>query len=110
SMVAFVASLMILFMNWGAIADPMLMLVAAMALAILIGAACGLANGLITTLGKIEPFIATLGTMGIFRGLTTWLSQGGAITLREPELQALYRPAYFGTILGVPVPIVVILV
>jgi ribose transport system permease protein len=110
SMVAFVASIMIIFMNSGAIADPGLMLAAAVVLTMVIGAACGLANGLITTVGKIEPFIATLGTMGIFRGLTTWLSQGGAITLREPELQALYRPAYFGYILGVPVPIVVILV
>ncbi|MGB3834643.1 MAG: ATP-binding cassette domain-containing protein [Mesorhizobium sp.] len=78
-------------------------------LAILLGAACGLANGLITTLGGIEPFIATLGTMGIFRGLTTWLSQGGAITLRSSEIQSLYRPAYFGSVLGVPVPIIVIL-
>ncbi|TCU15870.1 ABC transporter permease [Rhizobium sullae] len=109
SMVAFVASLMILFMNSGAIADPALMLTAAVVLTIVIGASCGLANGLITTVGKIEPFIATLGTMGVYRGLTTWLSQGGAITLREPELQTLYRPAYFGSILGVPVPIAVIL-
>ncbi|KQV35017.1 MULTISPECIES: ABC transporter permease [unclassified Rhizobium] len=109
SMVAFVASLMILFMNSGVIADPALMLTAAIAFTIVAGAACGLANGLITTVGKIEPFIATLGTMGIYRGLTTWLSQGGAITLREPALQEMYRPAYFGYILGVPVPIVVIL-
>jgi ribose transport system permease protein len=109
SMVAFVASLMILFMNSGVIADPALMLAAAAALTIVIGAACGLANGLITTLGKIEPFIATLGTMGIYRGLTTWLSQGGAITLREPALQEIYRPAYFGSIFGLPVPILIIL-
>ncbi len=73
------------------------------------GALCGLANGMITTVGKIEPFIATLGTMGIYRGLTTWLSQGGAITLKSPELQELYRPAYFGSILGMPVPIAVVL-
>jgi ribose transport system permease protein len=77
-------------------------------LALLLGAACGLANGLITTMGRIEPFIATLGTMGIFRGLTTWLSQGGAITLRSSEIQSLYRPAYFGSVLGVPVPVIVI--
>ena len=109
AMVAFIASLMILFMNSGAIADPALMLAAAVAFAVAAGAACGLANGLITTVGRIEPFIATLGTMGIYRGLTTWLSQGGAITLREPQLQEMYRPAYFGSILGVPVPIVVIL-
>ncbi|MBB1249822.1 ABC transporter permease [Rhizobium sp. G21] len=110
SMVAFVASLMILFMNSGVIADPALMLVAAAALTVVIGAACGLLNGLITTVGKIEPFIATLGTMGIFRGLTTWLSQGGAITLRSPEQQELYRPVYFGSVFGLPVPILIILV
>ncbi|MBD9559120.1 ABC transporter permease [Ensifer sp. ENS03] len=110
AMVAFIASLMILFMNSGVIADPVLMLLAAILFAIVAGALCGLTNGLITTVGKIEPFIATLGTMGIYRGLTTWLSQGGAITLKEPELQEMYRPAYFGTIAGVPVPIVVILV
>jgi ribose transport system permease protein len=108
SMVAFVASLMIMFMNSGVISSPPAMLLAAMVLAILIGAACGLANGLITTVGRIEPFIATLGTMGIFRGLTTWLSQGGAITLHSSDLQSLYHPAYFGAVLGVPVPIIVI--
>ncbi len=108
AMVAFVASLMILFMNTGAIGDPMLMLVAAMLVALGLGAACGLANGLITTVGKIEPFIATLGTMGIYRGLTTWLSQGGSITVRDRELQQLYRPVYFGDVFGIPIPILVI--
>jgi len=42
-------------------------------------------NGLITTAGSIEPFIATLGAMGIYRGLRTWLSRGGAITLRSTQ-------------------------
>ncbi|KGD99678.1 MULTISPECIES: ABC transporter permease [Rhizobium/Agrobacterium group] len=110
SMVAFVASLMILFMNSGTIADPLFMLITAMLVALALGAACGLFNGLITTIGRIEPFIATLGTMGIYRGLTTWLSQGGAITLRDRELQALYRPVYFGSIAGIPVPIIIIFV
>ncbi|MEJ5899135.1 ABC transporter permease [Ochrobactrum teleogrylli] len=110
AMVAFVASIMILFMNSGVIADPVMMLIAAVMLAVVVGAACGLLNGLITTVGGIEPFIATLGTMGIYRGLTTWLSQGGAITLRNPEIQSLYRPAYFGTVFGVPVPVIAIFV
>lgn len=109
SMVAFVASLMILLMNSGVVADPASMLVLAVVFTLVAGALCGLANGLITTVGKIEPFIATLGTMGVYRGLTTWLSQGGAITLREPQLQSMYRPVYFGSFLGVPIPILVIL-
>ncbi len=108
SMMAFVASLMIMFLNSGAIGDSATMLIAAMALALVLGGLCGLFNGLIVTVGKIEPFIATLGTMGIFRGLTTWLSQGGAITLRSMDIQSLYRPAYFGSLFGVPIPIVVI--
>lgn len=110
AMTAFVASLMILFVNTGVISDPLTLLVTAMGLALVIGATCGLANGLISTLGRIEPFIATLGTMGIFRGLTTWLSQGGAITLRSPDVNALYHPIYYGSLLGVPVPIVFIAV
>ncbi|MBN7806856.1 MULTISPECIES: ABC transporter permease [Agrobacterium] len=109
SMVAFVASLMILLMNSGMVADPLLMLVLAVVFTLVAGSLCGLANGLITTVGKIEPFIATLGTMGVYRGLTTWLSQGGAITVREPQLQTLYRPVYFGSFLGMPIPILVIL-
>ncbi|CDZ58939.1 Ribose transport system permease protein RbsC [Neorhizobium galegae bv. orientalis] len=110
AMLAFVASLMILFLNSGTVAEPALALTAGMALAIAIGAVCGLANGLITTIGRIEPFIATLGTMGIYRGLTTWLSQGGAITVRDRDIMTLYRPVYSGSVVGVPVPIIVIFV
>ncbi|MCX2697540.1 MULTISPECIES: ABC transporter permease [Ochrobactrum] len=110
AMAAFVGSIMILFMNSGVIADPVMMLIAAVLLAVVVGALCGLTNGLITTLGGIEPFIATLGTMGIYRGLTTWLSQGGAITLRNPEIQSLYRPVYFGDVFGVPIPVIAIFV
>ncbi|WP_174803953.1 ABC transporter permease [Martelella limonii] len=110
SMVAFVASLMIMFINTAVISDPYLLIAAAMLLAIAIGMACGLLNGVITTVGGIEPFIVTLGTMGIFRGLTTWLSQGGAITLRDFDVQTAYRPAYFGTVFGIPVPVIAIIV
>src|SRR5581483_6142875 len=36
---------------------------------LVVGALCGLFNGAITVFGKIPPFIVTLGTMQIFRGL-----------------------------------------
>lgn len=110
AMVAFVASLAIMFMNGGSITDPMGMVLAAMLLMVVIGMACGLTNGLITTAGRIEPFIATLGMMGIYRGLTTWLSQGGAITLRNPDVQATYRPVYFDSLFGIPYPVYAIFV
>jgi ribose transport system permease protein len=47
-----------------------------MTVGIAMGALCGLANGLMTTALKINPFIVTLGTMGIFRGLALVISKG----------------------------------
>jgi len=109
SMAALVSGVTILFLNSGAFDSPTLMIVAAMALALGLGSLCGLVNGLTTTLGGIEPFIVTLGTMGIFRSLTTWIAQGGSIVIKSPDLRADYRPVYFGAWFGVPIPVYVIL-
>lgn len=109
SMAAFVAGLTILFLNAGLIDNMPLLIASAMLLSLVVGALCGLFNGLTTTLGKIEPFIVTLGTMGIFRSLVTWLAQGGSITIKNPDVRAAYRPVYFGDIFGLPYPVLVIL-
>jgi len=108
-MAAFVAGLMILFLNSGIIENYTLLIMAAMALSLVVGALCGLFNGLTTTLGKIEPFIVTLGSMGIFRSLVTWLAQGGSITIKNSELRAAYRPIYFGDVFGIPYPVIIII-
>ncbi len=73
------------------------------------GALCGLANGLVITAGRLEAFIVTLGSMGIFRALTTYLAQGGSLSLDPDAMQDLVRPAYFGTVASVPVPVLVTL-
>ena len=109
AMAAFVSGLTILFLNSGLIDNMPLLIVAAMGFALVVGALCGLFNGLTTTLGKIEPFIVTLGTMGIFRSLVTWLAQGGSITIGNPAVRAAYRQVYFGDVYGVPYPVLVIL-
>jgi len=90
-------------------ASPGGILAAGMLVALLLSLVCGLANGLVTTYGRIEPFIVTLGTMGIFRALIIWLAAGGTITMRDSTLRELYRPAYFGSVFGIPVPILVFL-
>ena len=46
------------------------------AVGVLAGMACGAANGAMVTGLKINPFIVTLGTMGIFRGLALIVSNG----------------------------------
>jgi ribose transport system permease protein len=109
AMSAFVAGVMILFMNTGVVDGQIPMLVVAMLLAVGVGALCGLANGVITTAGRIEPFIVTLGTMGIFRALTIYLAEGGSIAMKAPDLRAAYRPVYFGNLFGVPIPVLVII-
>lgn len=108
SMAALVAGATILMLNRLGTAD-MSTLALGMGTALALGALGGLANGLIVTFGRIEPFIVTLGTMGIFRSLVIWLAAGGTITLRNADLRELYRPAYFGTLAGIPIPILVFL-
>jgi ribose transport system permease protein len=41
---------------------------AGMLIGVLMGTLCGFANGAMITFLRINPFIVTLGTMGIFRG------------------------------------------
>ncbi|WP_292632311.1 ABC transporter permease [Mesorhizobium sp.] len=106
SMAAFITGITIMFMNAVAPHAGIWAIPAGMAVAILVGLLCGLANGLIVTVGRIEPFIATLGTMGIFRALITYLTDGGTIPI-DRSLREAYRPVYFGTVAGVPVPILI---
>ena len=106
SMTAFVTGIMIMFMN---AMVPNLggnAIIAGMALVLCVGALCGLFNGLIVTVGKIEPFIVTLGTMGIFRALITFMSDGGNIPL-DRSLREPFRPVYYGNFIGIPIPIIV---
>jgi len=67
----------------------------------LAGLAAGVVNALLTTLLRIPSFIATLGTMGIFRGLTLVITRALPIT----DL-----PKAFGNVsardwLGAPIPV-----
>jgi len=106
SMAALIAGCVILLMNalgeagWSS--TPVVAL--GMAFAVVLGALFGLAHGLLITRGRIEPFIVTLGTLGIFRAYLTYFSNGGAITL-EDNLADAYGPVFYGHFLGVPVPV-----
>ena len=106
SMAALIAGCVILLMNTlGAHGvAPGLAVVIGASGAVLLGSVLGLAHGWLITRGRIEPFIVTLGTLGIFRALLTWLADGGAITL-DNELADAYAPVYYGALLGVPVPV-----
>lgn len=108
SMAAFIAGMMIIIMNAlvNSLGVSVGTILIGMAASVLLGLVAGALNGLAITRGKIEPFIVTLGTLGIFRSLVTYLADGGTLSL-ELGLRGLYRPVYFGTFLGVPYPIYV---
>ncbi len=72
---------------------------------ILIGCAAGLTagvvNALLTTMLRIPSFIATLGTMGIFRGLTLVITRALPVT----DLPPGFGEVSAGDWLGVPIPV-----
>lgn len=111
SMAALIAGSVILTMNALAstVSSPVLIVVLGMGLALLLGAIFGMVHGLLITKGHIEPFIVTLGTLGIFRAYLTYFSNGGAITL-DNDLNDVYSPVYYGSLLGIPIPVWVFLV
>lgn len=60
--------------------------VAAAAAGIAAGLLCGLLSGLLVVAARLPPFIATLGMMGIARGLAQGLTRGNQITMGEAPL------------------------
>jgi ribose transport system permease protein len=112
SMAALIAGAMIMLMNALAGAaqpmGPLATVLLGCGLALLLGGVLGGAHGVLVTRGRIEPFIATLGTLGIFRATLTWLSDGGALTL-DSTVADVYSPVYYQSLLGVPVPVLVFL-
>lgn len=106
SMAALIAGVTILLMNkiaplgW----PPVAVVMTGMATAVLLGALFGFAHGQLITRGRIEPFIVTLGTLGIFRAYLTYFADGGALAL-DNELADVYGPVYYGSLLGIPIPV-----
>ena len=70
---------------------------------ILAGTLCGFANGMLITRLKLAPFIVTLGTMSIFRGISYLMNDG------KPFAVSNYSWLDTGTILGIPSAIVLLI-
>lgn len=67
-------------------------LLAGVAAAIAVGGACGLYNGLLITVLRLPPFIATLGTLGFFRGVSKWIAGSRTISAPTHGLEMLTQP------------------
>ncbi len=66
------------------------------AFSVLIGAAVGLANGLLVTGLSINPLIATLGTMSIARGIALVLTEGFSPSNLPPAFGWIGKASYAG--------------
>ena len=106
SMAAFISGCMILLMNalMSSIESMSVIILLAILASAAIGALAGLINGLLTTKAKIEAFIVTLGTMGIYRSLVTYMADGGTLSLNF-TIGDVYSEVYYGTLLGLPYPV-----
>ncbi|MBN1845924.1 MAG: ABC transporter permease [Sedimentisphaerales bacterium] len=71
---------------------------------LLMGTLCGLFNGVLITKLKLPPFIVTLGSMGIFRGICYVMNDG------QPYNVPSYRYLGSGDVAGIPISIVIFVV
>ncbi|MDG1952820.1 MAG: ABC transporter permease [Gammaproteobacteria bacterium] len=110
SMAAFISGCMILLMNvlFQSINSIIIVICIAVLASITMGLLAGLINGLLTTKAKIEAFIVTLGTMGIYRSLVTFMADGGTLSLSF-TINDVYSNVYYGDFLGIPYPVWVFL-
>ena len=78
----------------------------ALTVALASAAICGLLNGLFVTLGRLPPFIATLGMMSVARGLALIWAEGRPIS----GFTESFRSMATGRPLGIPAPVLITLV
>jgi ribose transport system permease protein len=74
---------------------------------LLVGLLFGLFNGLLVTVIRLPPFIATLGSLSIGRGLMYIITHGVPLTPDTPDVFSILGQGYVGV---VPVPVVIMLV
>lgn len=79
---------------------------AALLVGLLLGFVAGALNGVLITLVKLPPFIATLGTMSVYQGLAYVVTDGKPV-YNVPQPFILMLNSYIG---GVPIVVIVVIV
>jgi len=69
---------------------------------ITVGGIGGFLNGMLITRIKLQPFIVTLGTMSLFRGIALVMNDG------QPYNVPTYRFLGDGTVLGIPISVIIL--
>lgn len=74
--------------------------------AVIVGTLCGTVNGLLFAKGKVPSFIATLGTMTVYRGIVLYWTRGAPVEIRND----LFLSVFAGRTMGVPHAVLIALV
>lgn len=72
----------------------------------IVGAALGAINGFVVTFMKLPPFVATLGTTGVFRGTALLITEGLPVSQLPEGIRGIGQ----GTFLKIPNPIVIMVI
>ncbi len=104
SMVALAGGLAILALN--ALGGGVPAVIVAVLVAIGVGMLCGALNGVLVTTGHVAPFIATLGTMSIFRSMALYIANGGEFRAESD----VYPKIGAGMFMGIPNSAIIFLV
>lgn len=103
SMTAFIGVVIILLMNYlgTIIGNEIIVIIICIIAGITVGALFGAFNGFMISRGKITPFIATLGSMAIFRSLSLYM--GSASEIRSSNI--IYGELGMGSFMLISVPV-----
>jgi len=71
----------------------------AIIITVIVGAICGILNGVIISRANVPPFVVTLGTMGIFRGLAMTMNSGYA---QHIDMENPFIAFANGRLFGIP--------
>ena len=113
AMCGMIGSVSMLFFSGGNWADissgtyihlSLLAMIAGTLVCVLAGAVCGFANGMLITRLKLAPFIVTLGTMSIFRGISYIMNAGKPFAVQD------YTWLDSGSVAGIPSSVILLVI
>lgn len=85
-------------------------IILAILITLFLGLAIGIINGLLISKGRLQPFIATLGTMTLLRGFTLVYTQGKPIGTGDGAGSLIFGKIGSGYILGLPIPVYIMII
>ena len=78
----------------------------AVAVSLTVGIACGAVNGFFVSVCGIPPFISTLGMMTLLRGVILVYTNGSSLPIKSDAYKFFGK----GSIAGIPVPVIILII